>query len=491
MLGLTPAPELHRSGLRWFNVSRPLSLSDLRNRLVVLDFWTACCVNCLHVLPTLRRLEETFADSIAVIGVNSPKYPAEQDADNLANALMRLDIRHPVIHDPELLLWRDYGVQAWPTLVLVDPRGRILGDLPGEPSADKLISGIGEMLRTWRNTLAPPPLPLPVLETKVLTSRFRFPAKIKPVGSHGADKLWAIADSGHHQIVLCDDEGREVRRFGRGQPGFLDLDGEACAFNSPQGLCCDAQSIYVADTGNHAIRHIELATGAVRTLAGTGERGSPLDGPAAGRDTGLASVWDIECLNDRLFFANAGTHQLGCLNLRTGEVSALAGSGYEELADGAGTKANLAQPAGLALDRATGTLYFVDSETSSVRAVAADGNPVVETLVGAGLFECGRRNGDFARARLQHCLGISWWNGSLVVADTYNSTLRVLDLASRQVSELGGDDYSWSNGLRFDGGEPAGVASDGANRLLVCDTNHHRIIELTCDGSRRARVWSA
>ena len=457
---------------------------------VVLDFWTPCCVNCLHILPTLRRLEETYSDSIAVIGVNSPKYPAEQDADSLANAIVRLDIRHPVIHDPELLLWRDYGIQAWPTLVFVDPQGRILGDLPGEPAADKLISGIGEMLRAWRTPSAvPPPLPLRVLQAP--ESRFRFPAKIKPAGRAGGAKLWAIADSGHHQVVLCDDEGRELRRFGRGCPGFLDLDAEASAFNSPQGLCCDGKCIYVADTGNHAIRRIELATGTVHTLAGTGERGSPLNGPGAARDTSLASVWDVECWNDRLLFANAGTHQLGSLDLASGVVRALAGSGYEELSDGAGGEAHLAQPTGLALDRASGILYFVDSETSSVRAVAASGDGAVETLVGAGLFECGKRNGDFAHARLQHCRGISWREGSLVVADTYNCTLRVLDLASRQVSELSGGEGGWSNGVRLDGGEPAGVAADGAHRLLVCDTNHHRIVELGCDGPSRARVWAA
>jgi thiol-disulfide isomerase/thioredoxin/DNA-binding beta-propeller fold protein YncE len=491
MLGLAPAPELGRTGVRWFNVARPLSLGDLRGRLVILDFWTPCCVNCLHVLPSLRRLEEAFADSIAVVGVHSPKYPAEQDEASLLNALSRYDIRHPIAHDPHLQLWRDYGISAWPTLVFIDPRGHILGDLPGEPAGDKLIAGVGEMIRHWRAAGLIRPSLLELQPPPRVGARFRLPGKIKPMHRQGKPKLWAIADSGHHQIVLCDDAGREVRRYGCGDPGFLDLTGEDSAFNSPQGLACDAGSIYVADTGNHAIRRIALATGAVSTLAGTGERGPVLRGRLAGRDTPLASVWDVECFGGKLFFANAGSHQLGELDLATGEVAPLAGTGTEDLVDGDALQANLAQPTGLALDQETGSVYFVDSETSSVRALRAGSCGRVETLVGAGLFECGRRNGDFATARLQHCRGLAWWQDRLVVADSYNGVLRVLDLRARQVSELAGEDCRWTNGTRLGGGEPAGVAADGGERLLVADTNHHRLIEVIVDGTPRANVWAA
>lgn len=492
MFGLARAPEIDRAGFRWFNVDRPLSLADLRGRFVVLDFWTACCVNCLHVLPTLRRLEEAFPDTVAVIGVNSPKYPAEQNANCLVNAIARHGIRHPVIHDPELQLWHDYEIQAWPTLVFIDPHGRIMGGLPGEPCAERLITGIGEMIRRWRGTrLAPVPLPLRPADTAATATRFRFPGKIKSAGGSGAAKLWAIADSGNHQVVLCDDAGREVRRFGCGRPGFLDLDAESCAFDGPQGLCCDGAAIYVADTGNHAIRRIDLATGAVCTLAGTGERGEVLRRHVRGDGVRLASPWDLECWGDSLFFANAGTHQLGRLGLVTGELAAIAGDGTEELADGRATEARLAQPTGLALDRESRVLYFVDSETSSVRSMPLDGHGSVETLVGAGLFESGRRNGDFAQARLQHCRGIACLPGKLVVADTYNGALRILDLANRRVSEVGGDDCRWDNGLRLTGGEPAGVAADGGGRLLVADTNHHRIVEVITDDPAHARVWAA
>jgi hypothetical protein len=216
-----------------------------------------------------------------------------------------------------------------------------------------------------------------------------------------------------------------------------------------------------------------------------------LRGRLAGRDTPLASVWDLECFGGKLIFANAGSHQLGELDLATGEVAPLAGTGTEDLADGDALRANLAQPTGLALDRETGNVYFVDSETSSVRALRAGPCSRVETLVGAGLFECGRRNGDFATARLQHCRGLAWWQDRLVVADSYNGVLRVLDLRTRRVSELAGEDCRWTNGARLGGGEPAGVAADGGDRLLIADTNHHRLIEVIVDETVRAHVWAA
>ncbi|MFO1153425.1 MAG: thioredoxin-like domain-containing protein [Rhodospirillales bacterium] len=487
MFGLMPAPEFGCPELQWFNVIRPLSLAELRGRMIILDFWTPCCVNCLQALPTLKLLEKTYGDHLLVIGVNSPKYPAERDPQAVTHAIARHDIRHPVIHDPDLILWRAYNVSVWPTLVFIDPEGSVLGQMQGEPQAERLIAGTGEMIRNWRRAGLPPPPPLPLTAPETAASRLRFPGKIKPLVRPGQPKRWAVADSGHHQVVVFDDDGNEVARFGRGEPGFADLGVHDCAFRSPQGLVCNDQFIYVADTGNHAIRRIDLDDGGVTTLAGTGARGTTLTRPLAGRDACLASVWDLEILGRDLFFANAGTHQIGAIDLCSGIVRPLAGGGGEDLIDGDAPQASLAQPTGLALDPEGRALYFTDSEASAVRRLWLSPTPRVETIVGAGLFDFGSIDGNLPDARLQHCRGLAWWADGLVVADTYNSQLRLIDLRRHRVARLPGDGIG---GLTLSGGEPAGVATDGANRLLVSDTNHHRIIEIHIR-ERNARAWMA
>lgn len=488
MFGLMPAPELGRPDLQWFNVDRPLPLAELRGRLIILDFWTACCINCLQALPTLKLLQKTYAEHLIVIGVNSPKYPAERDPEAVAHAIARHDIRHPVIHDPGLTLWRAYDISAWPTLVFIDPEGNVLGQLQGEPSAERLIAGTGEMIRSWRRAGLSPPPALPLTAPDSGQGALRFPGKIKPLIRPGQPKRWAVADTGHHQVVVFDDNGEEVARYGRGQPGFTDLGAHDSAFRAPQGLVCDARYIYVADTGNHAIRRIDLAGGGVTTLAGTGARGEVLKQPLAGRDTSLASVWDLEILGQNLFFANAGTHQIGAIDLATGIVQPLAGGGGEDLVDGDAAAALLAQPTGLALDPDGRALYFTDSEASAVRRLWLSSAPRVETIVGAGLFDFGSTDGDLPEARLQHCRGLAWWADGLVVADTYNSQLRLIDLERHRVSRL--SPGSGIAGLGLSGGEPAGVAADGLDRLLVSDTNHHRIIEIYIR-EQHARAWVA
>jgi thiol-disulfide isomerase/thioredoxin len=489
LFGLTPAPEIDRPGFLWFNTERPLSLADLLGRLVVLDFWTACCVNCLHTLPTLRRIEETFPDTVAVIGVNSPKYPAECDAESLQHAIARHNITHPVIHDPALELWRAYGVTAWPTLVFVDPQGRILGDLPGEPASDRLVTGLGEMLRAWRGML-PRTLPrLPLRVPPAVGGRLRFPSTIKALSGPDNTKRWACADAGHHQVVLFDDAGRELQRIGCGRPGMVDLDAATSAFSQPQGIVAGPGCLFVADTGNHAIRRIDLVSGRVSTIAGSGIRGGILRKPTPASEVALASVWDVEWADGRLYFANAGTHQIGVVDVVTGTVWPIAGSGHEDLVDGAADRASLAQPTGLAIAPCGHELYFTDSEASAVRVLHMGAHPHVETLVGGGLFDFGHADGPFGQARMQHCRGIAIAGGQIIVADSYNSSLRCLDLRSRVVHELCADRWDWPNGVKLKGGELSGVALDGANRLLAADTNHHRIVEIELTGGR-ARTWA-
>lgn len=486
MTGIVRAPDFDQPGLAWFNVDEPLTLAALRGKLVILDFWTFCCINCMQILPTLRRVEEAFPEEVVVIGIHSPKFTAERAAGNVAAAIARYGIVHPVIHDPEFRLWREYAVRAWPTLIFVSPDGRVIGQHSGEPDPERLLDAVGKTLAQWRaeGALRPGPLALAPIETP--RGRLSFPGKIKR--APGAAKNWVLADAGHHQIVLFDDDGGEIARHGAGAAGFADGTAATARFNGPQGLIADERAIYVADTGNHALRRIDRADGTVTTLAGTGSRGMALGDGAAALGTALASPWDIERDGDFLYFANAGTHQLGVLDLAAGTVARLAGSGAEAIVDGAATDAALAQPSGLALTPDHTRLYFADSETSALRVLALSGAKRVETLIGSGLFDFGHVNGAFAEARLQHPLGVAWWGGRIAVADSYNGALRVIDPAAGTVGDLD-DDFLCSDTLCLPLAEPAGIVADGPRRLLVADTNNHRVVEYDVAG-RRSRTWA-
>ncbi|MBI3129617.1 MAG: redoxin domain-containing protein [Candidatus Tectomicrobia bacterium] len=483
------APDVAHPGLRWFNVPAPLSLRDLAGRLVILDFWTFCCINCMHILPILRRVEEAFPREVAVIGVHSPKFAAEKDPDNVARAIARYGIVHPVVHDPECRIWRSYAVRAWPTLVFVSPDGYVLGAHSGEPDPDALLRGLSQVVDQMRSAGHAAPGALPLAPVPPAGGRFAFPGKLRPL--RGGEKAWALCDSGHHQIAVLDDAGRDRGRAGSGEPGWRDGEMGEARFQSPQGLAADDAAIYVADTWNHRIRRIDRESGRVTTLAGTGARGLALGGPAPGLQTALASPWDLEVRGTRLFFANAGTHQLGVVDLARGTAERLAGSGAEALVDGPAAEAALAQPSGLALDPHGERLYFVDSETSSVRYVSLNGRPEVHTLAGKGLFDFGHENGPLDRALFQHPLGIAWLEGGggrLLVADSYNGALRVVDLRRQWASDLD-DGFDCADPVCLPAGEPAGAAVDTPERVFMVDTNNHRILEYLVR-ERTYRTWS-
>ena len=468
------APEIDVNGVQWFNVAAPLRLRDLRGRLVILDFWTLGCINCLHVIPALRQVEEAYPEELVVIGVHSPKFDAERDPARLGQAIDRYGIGHPVVHDPTRKLWDHYAVRAWPTLVIISPDGKVIGHAPGEPDPMRLIRTIDHLIRAAEQAGDLAPAALDLHPVAAAGGRFRFPAKMKPVP--GPAKRWALADSGHHQIVLIDDAGRDLARYGHGGAGAADGAGEAAGFDGPQGLIASEAAIYVADTGNHALRRIDLKSGRVTTLAGLGHRGGALGAPAPAGEVALASPWDLELRGEALYFANAGSHQLGLLDLSSSQVSMLAGTGAENLVDGPAGEALLAQPSGLVLDLTGGTLFFADSEASAIRAVTLDPAPRVATLVGGGLFDFGHVNGGFSNARLQHALGVAWYDGDLLVADSYNGVLRRLDLSRRRVEDFGAD-FQCHDQLCLPAGEPAGVWADGPERIFLIDTNNHRIVE--------------
>jgi thiol-disulfide isomerase/thioredoxin len=496
MLGVVRAPEIARDGQTWFNTAHPVSLEDVAGRLVILDFWTSCCINCIHVLETLRLLEKAFPEEVVVIGVHSPKFDAEKDPKRVRQAVLRYGIKHPVVHDPERELWSQYAVKAWPTLVFLSPQGTVIGMHSGEPELNQLLRAVNDVLDKFKTEGLLEPVALDLNRERERHRHLSYPGKIKPMLIEG-EKYWALADTGHSQIVLFNDAGQEVERYGNGRRGFEDGPAERARFRRPQGLICGDGKIYVADTGNHAIRVIDMTTDTVTTLAGHDkERGGALPVKAApGLKTALASPWDLALAEDQLYFANAGTHQIGLLDLSDGTVMRLAGSGAEALRDGKPDEAVLAQPSALALTEDEEMLLFADAETSAIRTIELAHDEQVGTLVGAGLFEFGHTNGKLNQARLQHPLGIAdGGERKLYVADSFNDRIRVIDVIAGEVHDLDDPEhpdgaFDCEDGVCSGLSEPAGIWADGEDRLLVVDTNNHRVLEYDL-ARRRYRTWA-
>ncbi len=464
----------------WLNVDRPLSLrNDLAGRVVVIDFWTFCCINCMHVLPTLASLERRFADRpFTVVGCHSAKFANETDVDQIRQAVLRYDIVHPVVVDREFGIWRNYAVRAWPTLMLVSPDGRLLAQIAGEPAPEVLDALVGQALEIYaaEGNLDPRPLPLRPESSREFPRELAYPGKVavEPAG----DRI-LIADTGHHRIVETTGAGAFLRAFGSGEPGLADGPADRARFRAPQGMAFHDGALLVADTGNHAVRRVDLATGEVTTLTGTGEQGHAREGRFAGREAALNSPWDLAVRDHEALIAMAGAHQIWRLDLNTNEIGPLAGDGSERKADGPFEHAAFAQPSGLAL---VGTnLYVVDSESSSIRTVNLV-ERTVTTLAGGNddprdLFFFGDEAGRGYGRRFQHPLGIAAHAGCLFVADSYNHKLKTVDPSRGAVRALSGTGRPGTNdgpGNAASFGEPGGLAALG-DRLLVADTNNHRI----------------
>lgn len=481
------APELR--GSAWLNTERDLTLKDLRGKLVLLDFWTYCCINCLHVLEDLKYLERKYTGRpFAVIGVHSPKFITEDDPESVRQAVLRYGVTHPVLLDSGRVTWDAYAVRGWPTLVLLDPRGYILGRVSGEGHRDQLDAAIGQALDSLAEAGALDERALPLrLESEVgaldAGSPLLYPGKV--LASEASETLW-IADTGHHRLVRACLDGTAAVEIGRSDPGWEDGPSEVAHFRSPQGLAWDDgnQWLYIADTGNHLIRRLDMATGMVTTVAGTGAQGFVRRGRRAALETPLNSPWDLSLVHGKLYIAMAGLHQLWRYDPDDGSVGAVAGSGAEGRADGEPWVAAFAQPSGLATDGER--LFVADSEISAVREVRLNATGDVEsvtTLAGGDLFQFGDRDGVGDRARFQHPLGVAWLppegsdSSMLCVADTYNHRLRRVEIASREVGQLAGSgapgrDDGPAERARFR--EPSGVSY--ANGVVyVADTNNHAI----------------
>ena len=479
--GNVPAPEFP-IGLPWLNVEKAVRMSDLRGKVVILDFWTYGCINCIHVIEDLKRLEEKYRHHLVVIGVHTPKFDNEKNLETLRRVLVRYNRVHPVIHDTGFELMKRYGARAWPTLFVVDPEGGVVGKVTGEGHHRLMDRVVGDLIEAYANELNDDPLPLLSEKEKLTGSELAFPGKIAV-----SDSMVAISDTLHHRIVITDHAGKVQRVIGGLEPGMIDGVATAARFSSPQGLAFGKKHLYVADTGNHAIRVIDLVSGGVETVAGTGKMGrGETGGPLATR-VDLRSPWDVALAGDTLYIAMAGDHQIWRLDLSSREIGVFAGSGHEGIRDGDRHQATFSQPSGLSLHGEW--LYVADAESSAVRRVNI-AEDRVETLVGTGLHDFGDRDGDFERAQLQHPLGVATLpNGDVMIADTYNHKMKRLNLEPGSVQTVvgTGEPGSGSGTVEVMLNEPGGLAVFG-RQVLIVDTNNHRILSFDMDRAE-TRNW--
>ncbi len=460
------APELD-GGVAWLNTAEPLRLKDLRGKIVLLDFWTLCCINCMHVLPDLARLEKKYPNELVVIGVHTAKFDNEKNTESIRKAILRYEISHPVVNDANMRIWEAFGSRSWPTLRLIDPEGYLVAGGSGEGLYDALDREIAQLIKIHKakKTLNEKPLKFQLARLREKgDSPLFFPGKVL---ADAAGKRLFIADSTHHRIVLTDLNGKKIAVAGAGEAGKEDGPFAKASFHDPQGMALLGERLYVADRKNNLIRLLDLKAQTVKTVAGTGAQGQDreLGGPAL--KTGLNSPWDLLPHKDRLFIAMAGHHQIWIFDPAKDTVVPFAGTGHENIRDGTLLTSCFAQPSGLASDGKT--LWVADSEVSAVRAIGLNDDGEVKTLVGEGLFKFGDVDGEADQVRLQHALGLAYYDGKLYVADTYNSKIKLLDPLKRTCTTfLGGE----RGKPLFH--EPGGISyADG--KLYVADTNAHRI----------------
>jgi thiol-disulfide isomerase/thioredoxin len=482
------APEL--TGDRgWLNTDKPLSLAGLKGKVVLLDFWTYGCINCIHIIPDLKKLEAKYPNELVVIGVHSAKFENEKDTENIRRIILRYEIEHPIVNDADFNIWNAYAVKAWPTRYLIDPAGYVIDKLSGEGGYEALDKVIGDTIIEFRKRgeLNEAPLKLVLEKAKVGDLPLAFPGKI--VTDEKNNRLF-IADSGHNRIVVARLDGTLLETIGTGTHGADDGAFDRATFFRPQGMALDGETLYVADTENHLIRQIDLKSKTVSTIAGTGtqmrERG--IAGPA--RTVALNSPWDLQLAGRTLYIAMAGPHQIWKLELDKQEISTFAGSGREarvdgpligppfSLPDGTPPGSAFAQPSALATDGKT--LFVSDAEANIIRAISLGAGAKVRTVAGGDLFDFGDKDGLGDQVRLQHPLGLARWNRKLLIADTYNHRIKLLDPVSREVRAFAGSGKpGQDDGNKPSFYEPGGLAVT-ADKLYVADTNNHaiRVVDL-------------
>lgn len=473
----------------WLNVERPLQLSDLKNRVILLDFWSYSCVSCIQSLPEIKKLKEKFGSKLTVIGVHSRKFNNGRDLQSVKKAILKYDITYPVINDADLKIWNNFEIKAWPTYALIDVRGGLVETYVGDSHFSEMGKDISKLISKYKYQINRDQLPILPEKYSLVGNVLKFPTKLEyhKDFSFGRVKnlpVIFIANSGANNIVASSLSGNILVKIGSGDAGLADGSFELASFRSPQGLLYRNNKLYVADTGNHALRVIDFEKKEVSTLVGSGKKGMIFNSKEK-TDTAkfdLASPLDLEFFpdNQHIVIANAGTHQILSYHIKSEKISVLAGDGSEGFKDGKALESSLSQTSDMSVLK--NKLYFIDAGGSSLRVL--DKNGKVETLIGDGKGGSGHKNGSKKDALMQHPLALMADNTGIYIADSFNHKLRKYSLESGKIKDLAGQSQR-GNGvgskdkISFD--EPEGMIAI-RDRIYIADTNNNRVVSIKRSG---------
>ena len=463
------APEFPDS-IEWLNLLSPLRMAQLRGKVCALAFVNAGSAWSMQRLGDLAHLRARHGDKLQVVAVHVPRFEHERDARRVGKRMHRHRHDFPIAHDGDWTLWQQYGIEAWPTVVLIDGDGqirdRIVGDGPVR-ELDARVADLGSELRP--RPLNPDPIEMRRGGEPHLPLQF-------PVGLALSGNYLYVADSGHHRVLECDRGGRVLRQFGSGGSGFIDGPMELAAFNRPHGLWIERDMLYVADTGNHAVRRISLHRGEIDTIVGAGRPGTPVPGPVHDpRMVALSQPRAVARVGGAMYIASAGDNRLWSVDLGSPAIQLLAGSGALAVTDGIGEAASFAEPVALAVVQQV--LYVCDGAGSAIRSVHARTGKAT-TLIGQDPWDFGLQDGARSEARLQQPQAIALDPSAPVlwIADGGNDSLRSLRLGGGEVS-------TYPLPQRLHG--PSGLVA-GENEVWIADTDAHAVLRLdTVTGSLR------
>lgn len=497
----------------WFNVTEPLSSECLKGKIIVLDFFTYCCINCMHILPGLKAIEQLISveDGLLIIGVHSAKFENEKDSSNLLSAIQRYDITHPVINDVNSSMWNELNIKCWPTLLILGPSLNPIFVLMGEESYETLKKFVSTSLKYYRGLgeIREHSLPLNPATELIVSHSLKFPGKIvclKKNPMENCAELYAVSDSGNNRVLILNAAGEVLQKIGGKLSGMVDGDFKSARFNNPQGIdFLNNDILFVADTDNHAIRRINLRKKMVETIVGTGKQGFDMKGGGFGIEQEISSPWDLCVIRAKdqdmsfhmeesemakkvmLVIAMAGTHQVWAyflddiiwwksLKYVAENCCAIAGNGLEANQNNSYPQnASFAQPSGITFASTSNQLFIADSESSSIRSLALDCGKVA-AVAGAernpsNLFAYGDTDGVGYTAKFQHPLAVAYNESDehIYVADTYNHKIKKIDIKTATVSTC-------SFSLKGQFNEPGGLClNPNGDVLYVADTNNHSI----------------